>query len=48
MEVMLGNAMHSLEEYANLAEILPGLYHGEFSMAFPERYAAAIRSLIQK
>ena len=26
MEVMLGNAMHSLEEYANLAEILPGLY----------------------
>lgn len=25
-EVMMGNAMHSLEEYANLAEILPGLY----------------------
>ena len=30
------------------AEILPGLYHGEFSMAFPERYAAAIRSLIRE
>ena len=25
--------------------VLPGLYHGEFSLNYPERYAGAIRQI---